>query len=83
MRFISFVFVLLFFLSTHAFALERFQDEQGAQQHCPTDTVAWLNIPTGVMHFKGQRWYGRTKSGAYVCLKEGEKEGDRRTRNGQ
>jgi hypothetical protein len=45
--------------------------------------VVWLNIPTGVFHFKGQRWYGRTKNGAYVCKKEAEKEGDRATRNGQ
>lgn len=60
-----------------------FQSEQQAQQHCPTDTVVWLNLPTGVYHFQGQRWYGNTKAGAYVCQKEADASGDRATRNGQ
>jgi hypothetical protein len=62
---------------------QRFQFEAQAKQHCPADTVVWLNIPTHVYHFKGMRWYGSTKSGAYVCRKEADAEGDRPTRNGQ
>jgi hypothetical protein len=31
-----------------------FTNEQQAQQHCPADVVVWLNIPSGVYHFKGQ-----------------------------
>jgi hypothetical protein len=57
--------------------------EQAAQQHCPDDTVVWLNLPTGIFHFQGQRWYGNTKTGEYVCEKEAEKAGDRATLNGQ
>ncbi|MGC2456465.1 MAG: hypothetical protein WA435_00520 [Gallionellaceae bacterium] len=83
MRAIAILFFLLSFISTQAFALDQFQTEKQAQQHCPKDTVVWLNLPTGVFHFKGQRWYGRTKNGAYVCKKEAIKEGDRATRNGQ
>ena len=83
MRFIATLFLLLSFLSTPAFAIDQFQTEDAAQQHCPKDVVVWLNIPTGVFHFKGQRWYGRTKSGAYVCKKEAVLDGDRATRNGQ
>src|SRR5215469_5528637 len=60
-----------------------FNTEQQAQQHCPSDRVVWLNLPSGIYHFKGQRWYGRTKSGAYVCMKEADQAGDRVTRNGQ
>ena len=60
-----------------------FSTEQQAQQHCPKDTVVWLNTPTGVYHFKGQRWYANTKSGAFVCQQEADKAGDRATRNGQ
>jgi hypothetical protein len=60
-----------------------FSTEQQAQQHCPADVVVWLNLPSGVYHFKGQRWYGATKSGAYVCKKEADRAGDRATRNGQ
>jgi hypothetical protein len=57
--------------------------EQAAQKHCPKDTVVWLNLPTGVYHFKGQRWYANTKSGAFVCEQEADKAGDRATMNGQ
>jgi len=34
----------------------RFTTEREAQAHCPTDVVVWVNLPTGVYHFKGQRW---------------------------
>lgn len=60
-----------------------FSTEQQAQQHCPKDLVVWLNLPSGVYHFRGQRWYGQTKSGAYVCKLEADRVGDRPTRNGQ
>jgi hypothetical protein len=60
-----------------------FHTEQQAKQHCPSDTVVWVNTKTGVYHLGGERWYGRTKEGAYVCRKEADAEGDRMTRNGQ
>ena len=61
----------------------RFQAEAKAQKYCPDDTVVWVNTKSGVYHFKGQRWYGRTKEGAYECRKEADSEGDRPTHNGQ
>jgi hypothetical protein len=61
----------------------RFHSEQEAKQHCPNDQVVWLNTKTGVYHLKGERWYGATKDGVYVCRKEADAEGDRVTRNGQ
>jgi hypothetical protein len=60
-----------------------FGTEAAAQAHCPKDVVVWLNIPSGVWHEKGMRWYGRTKHGAYVCRKEAAAAGDRDTQNGQ
>ena len=62
---------------------QHFQSEQEAKQHCPNDTVVWVNTKTGVYHLKGERWYGMTKEGAYECRKEADAEGDRLTRNGQ
>ena len=60
-----------------------FSTESAAQSHCPHDTVVWLNIPSGIYHYKGERWYGRTKHGAYACEKEAIAAGDRATENGQ
>jgi hypothetical protein len=70
-------------ISDAASAPPLFPTEQQAQRHCPADVVVWLNLPSGVYHFKGQRWYGATKSGAFVCKGEADAAGDRATRNGQ
>lgn len=72
-----------FGLVSVACAQATFPTEQQAQQHCPNDTVVWLNLPTGIYHFKGELWYGMTKRGAFVCQKEADQAGDRATRNGQ
>ncbi len=66
-----------------ASAQQMFTSQQQAQQHCPNDTVVWLNVPTRIYHMQGMRWYGATKNGAYVCEKEADAAGDRETRNGQ
>jgi hypothetical protein len=47
-------------LALPALGLETFSDEAKAQQHCPKDIVVWLNLPTMIWHYKGQRWYART-----------------------
>ena len=60
-----------------------FDTESTAQAHCPKDVVVWLNIPSGIYHYKGERWYGRTNHGAYACEKEAIKAGDRASLNGQ
>jgi hypothetical protein len=52
--------------------LTNFPTEEQAHQHCPADTVVWLDLPTGIYHLRGQRWYGRTNSGAYVCQSEAD-----------
>jgi hypothetical protein len=63
--------------------LTTFPSEQQARQHCPSDTVVWLNLPSGIYHFHDERWYGATKNGAYVCQREADRAGDCASRNGQ
>lgn len=62
------VFILVSSQAAPAFAAEPsaslFKTEATAQQHCPKDTVVWLNTKSGVYYFKGQRWYGATKQPA-------------------
>ncbi len=50
-----------------------------AAPSCPGDTVVWLNQNTGVYHLPGDRWYGRTKHGAYECESQAEAEGGHRS----
>lgn len=47
-----------------AASIPMFDSEAAAQAHCPKDVVVWLNIPSGIYHEKGMRWYGRTRHGA-------------------
>jgi hypothetical protein len=63
--------------------LANFPTAQEAQQHCPDDLVVWLDPPTRTYHYRGQRWYGSTKSGAYVCRNEANKAGMRATRSAE
>jgi hypothetical protein len=67
-------------LTVPAFALDTFSDEAKAQHHCPKDIVVWLNLPTMIWHYKGQRWYAKTIHGAYACEKEADAAGARGTR---
>jgi hypothetical protein len=81
------LFACLALTAVPGFALtdnvQLFATETEGQKHCPADVVVWVNTPTGIYHFKGMRWYGNTKNGAYVCQKEGDRAGYRPTRNGQ
>lgn len=70
MRAVSVVSLLLCLTAFPALATEQFGSEQAAQQHCPDDTVVWLNLHSGNVHTKGMKWYGKTQDGAYVCRRE-------------
>jgi hypothetical protein len=83
MKYAFLAFLLLLTGLAPASSQPMFGTERQAQQHCPSDTVVWLNTPTRIYHMQGMRWYGATKHGAYVCQKEADRAGDRETRNGQ
>jgi len=60
-----------------------FQFEREARQHCPSDTIVWVNPKTGIYVFSSdQRWYGKTKPGADVCQLEGKAAGYRAAKKG-
>lgn len=77
------VFVMVSSQVCAAVTFKQFSTAAQAQIHCPHDTVVWLNLPTMIWHWKGERWYGRTKHGAFVCEKEAKAAGARATRNGE
>jgi hypothetical protein len=45
----------------------QFASEGEAKGRCPMDTVVWVNNKSKVYHFTGDRYYGATKRGAYMC----------------
>ena len=50
---------------------------------CPGDKVVWVNTRSGIYHFQGERWFGSTREGRFLCEHDADREGDRPTHNGQ
>jgi hypothetical protein len=47
-----------------------FRYEHLAQQHCPSDTVVWLDFKKGKYYARDQKLYGSGYHGSYVCREE-------------
>jgi hypothetical protein len=57
-------------------ASNQFSEESAAKSHCPGDTVVWVNLGgSKAYHTSGDRYYGKTKEGAYMCQKEADQSG--------
>jgi hypothetical protein len=50
---------------------------------CPNDKLVWVNTRSHIYHFQGERYFGSTKEGKFMCEHDADREGDRPTRNGQ
>jgi hypothetical protein len=59
----------------------QFTTEAEARMRCPTDTIVWVNLDSGIYHFAGNRNYGRTKQGAYMCETDTATPGYRASKN--
>jgi hypothetical protein len=62
-------------------AAGQFSTEAQAKARCPSDTVVWVNVDSKVYHFAGNKNYGTTKSGAYMCEKDTASAGFRAAKN--
>lgn len=57
-------------------AADQFSSEQAAKSHCPGDTVVWANLGgSKAYHMSGNKYYGKTKQGAFMCQKEADQSG--------
>jgi hypothetical protein len=57
-------------------ASDQFSSEQAATAHCPGDTVVWVNLGSSkAYHMSGNKYYGKTKHGAFMCQKEADQSG--------
>jgi hypothetical protein len=50
---------------------------------CPGDVIVWVNTRSGIYHFAGERYFGSTRQGKFMCEKAARAEGDRPVRNRQ
>jgi hypothetical protein len=59
----------------------QFANETLAKARCPRDTVVWANLESKIYHFNGNRDFGNTKEGAYMCEKDALGEGIHAAKN--
>jgi hypothetical protein len=58
------------------------QTEAAQPQTPPQKGMVWVNLPTGVYHREGDRWYGKTKNGKFMSEADAVKAGYRPAKNG-
>lgn len=56
--------------SANAMVTGEYADEASAKAKCAGDTVVWVNTSSKAIHMAGDKYYGKTKKGAYMCEKE-------------
>ena len=59
----------------------QFSTEAQAKARCLTGTVVWANLESKIYHFAGNKTYGNTKSGAYMCESDATAQGMRAAKN--
>jgi hypothetical protein len=59
----------------------QFTIEAQAKAHCPGERVVWANTNSSIYHYAGTRYYGTTKSGAYMCERDTAAAGIRPPKN--
>ena len=45
--------------------------------------LVWVNTASGIYHYSGTRWYGKTKHGEFMSEADARSKGYRPARNGQ
>jgi hypothetical protein len=58
-----------------------FSTEAQAKAKCPSGTVVWVNLKSKIYHFAGNKDYGTTKEGTYMCESDATAAGDRAAKN--
>ncbi len=61
--------------------LVAFRTEQQAQEHCPKDTVVWVDPQSGGYYLNTNPSYGHAGGGRYACRREAELAGMRAMTN--
>jgi hypothetical protein len=61
--------------------LVAFRTEQQAHEHCPKDTVVWVDPQSGGYHLNSSPSYGHAGAGRYACRREAELAGMRALAN--
>lgn len=57
-------------------AADQFSSEQAAKGHCPGERIVWADLGgSKAYHTSGDRYYGKTKHGAFMCQRDADQSG--------
>ena len=59
----------------------QYATEGQAKFRCVGGTVVWANLDSRIYHFSGNKTYGQTKAGAYMCERDAQSQGMRAAKN--
>ena len=59
----------------------QYATEGQAKFRCVGGTVVWANLDSKIYHFSGNKTYGQTKAGAYMCERDAQGQGMRAAKN--
>ena len=59
----------------------QYATEGQAKFRCVGGTVVWANLDLKIYHFSGNKTYGQTKAGAYMCERDAQGQGMRAAKN--
>ena len=59
----------------------QYTNEAQAKIRCRSGTVVWANLESKIYHFAGNKDYGHTEKGAYMCETDATREGMRAAQN--
>ncbi len=63
-------------------AAEETEEPTAEAQTPPSKGMVWVNTGTGVYHYEGDRWYGKTKQGKFMSEADAIKAGYRAAKSG-
>jgi DNA uptake protein ComE-like DNA-binding protein len=58
-------------------------EEEVAPRTPPSRGMVWVNTSTGIYHYEGDRWYGKTKEGKFMSETDAQKAGYRASKEGE
>jgi hypothetical protein len=83
LRLLIAIITLLVFPSTPVLRAQDVSNPKSYLLAQSEERQVWVNTATGIYHYPGTRWYGKTNEGEYMSEKDAIAQGFRAARNGQ